>query len=78
MEKMGFDKTRVENGIAKLVAAQKKKAQGRMDSFFASAGEWIDLCLGFAFTYILHTYTPCDIYACCRYGYFIHWSQEKS
>ena len=38
VEKMGFDKTRVENGIAKLVAAQKKKAQGRMDSFFTSAG----------------------------------------
>lgn len=58
VEKMGFDKTRVENGIAKLVAAQKKKAQGRMDSFFASAGECIDLNLGFAlltsYKYTLH------------------------
>lgn len=38
--KMGFDQTRVENGITKLVAAQKKKAQGRMDSFFSSAGKY--------------------------------------
>jgi len=38
VQKMGFALERVDNGIKKLQAAQKKKSQGRMDSFFASAG----------------------------------------
>lgn len=38
VEKMGFQLDRVNNGIKKLQEAQKKKSQGRMDSFFASAG----------------------------------------
>tara|TARA_A100001015_G_C14394347_1_gene482965 strand:- start:106 stop:225 length:120 start_codon:yes stop_codon:yes gene_type:complete len=38
---MGFDKERVEKSIVKLVAAHKKKAQGRMDSFFVSAGIYV-------------------------------------
>lgn len=33
--KMGFNESRVENGITKLKAAQKKKTQRRVDSFFA-------------------------------------------
>lgn len=38
VEKMGFNLERVNNGIKKLQEAQKKKSQGRMDSFFAVAG----------------------------------------
>lgn len=35
VEKMGFNEDRVNSGIKKLVEAQAKKAQKRMDSFFS-------------------------------------------
>ena len=38
VEKMGFNLERVNNGIKKLQEAQKKKSQGRMDTFFSVAG----------------------------------------
>ena len=35
VDKMGFNAERVNNGIKKLVEAQQKKSQKRMDSFFS-------------------------------------------
>ena len=35
VDKMGFNAERVANGIKKLVEAQQKKSQKRMDSFFS-------------------------------------------